>query len=118
MDPEVVRPVPDSEERQSEPRVASGPSEWYAGCCGCGVGSSGLGNSRDEMRLMRRVSDMAFVLALAAIGLAGCYYVVQAAPPPPGVPLVVPEFVRDRPQCRWSYGMGWHGWAWYSSVPC
>ena len=70
------------------------------------------------MRLMRRVSDLTFVLALAAIGLAGCYYVVPAAPPPPGVAPVVPEFVRDRPQCRWSYGTGWHGWAWYSSVPC
>ena len=67
---------------------------------------------------MRRVPVLLFVLVLAAFSLAGCYHIIPAAPPPPGFHLVVPQFVRDRPQCRWSYGPGWHGWAWYSSVPC
>src|SRR5262245_52634940 len=45
----------------------------------------------------RRFLFLMFVLILAATGLAGCYYVVPAAPPPPGFALVVPEFVRERP---------------------
>jgi hypothetical protein len=57
-------------------------------------------------------------LALSIIGLSGCYYVVPAPPPPPGGALVVPQLVRERPQCGWKYGTGWYGWAWYGSVPC
>ena len=60
----------------------------------------------------------ALLLTFAALGLAGCYYVVPMPPPPPGVAPAVPQFVRERPQCRWSYGPGWHGWGWYSSLPC
>jgi hypothetical protein len=58
------------------------------------------------------------IFALVAVGLAGCYYVVPTPPPPPGAGPAVPQFVAQRPQCRWVYGPGWHGWAWYSSVPC
>jgi hypothetical protein len=65
-----------------------------------------------------RVFVLTLMLALTGLGLAGCYYVVPAPPPPPGTPLVVPQQVRERPQCGWTYGLGWRGWAWYSSVPC
>jgi hypothetical protein len=65
-----------------------------------------------------RVFVLALLLVLTALGLAACYYVVPAPPPPPGAPLAVPPQVRERPQCGWTYGLGWRGWAWYSSVPC
>jgi hypothetical protein len=58
------------------------------------------------------------ILALMAAGLGGCYYMVPVPPPPPGVAPAVPDFVRERPHCRWAYGPGWNGWGWYSSVPC
>ena len=32
--------------------------------------------------------------------------------PPPSLAPAAPQFVRERPQCGWSYGTGWHGWAW------
>jgi len=58
------------------------------------------------------------MLTLAALGLGGCYHVVPAPPPPPGVAPVPPPYVLARPQCGWTYGPGWRGWAWYSSIPC
>jgi hypothetical protein len=69
-------------------------------------------------RGVRRRWALGFVLALATIALAGCYYVVPAPPPPPGAAPAVPQFVRERPQCGWTYGMGWYGWAWYGALPC
>jgi hypothetical protein len=75
------------------------------------------GRGRAE-RAVRRIPALLIVLGLGTIGLAGCYYVVPAPPPPPGAPLAVPQFVRERPQCGWTYGTGWYGWAWYSALPC
>jgi hypothetical protein len=65
-----------------------------------------------------RAVVLLLVLVLAMVGLAGCYYVAPAPPPPPGTSLAVPQFVQERPQCGWTYGMGWYGWAWYGSLPC
>ena len=77
-------------------------------------GSSGI--ARAPWR--RRVAGLALIAVLVAIGLAGCYPIVPVPPPPPGTAPAVPQFVRERPECRWVYGPGWSGWAWYSSVPC
>jgi hypothetical protein len=69
-------------------------------------------------RVRRRAVVLVLMLALTALGLPGCYYVVPVPPPPPGAAPAVPPQVRERPQCGWMYGPGWRGWAWYSSVPC
>jgi len=66
---------------------------------------------------MKLVAALVLTLALGAVGLGGCF-VVPAPPPPPGAVPAPPPFVRARPQCGWSYGPGWAGWGWYSSVPC
>ena len=65
---------------------------------------------------MKRVVILALALSLITVALSGCY--VVPAPPPVGrgVAPPPPPFVTTTPWCRWTYGLGWFGWGWYSSL--